>query len=420
MEKINILLITPKTLASSLVQVFEISDILGRIYIDCVVDNFPFMFDKNYIEIIKLKNIEDFKLLIQQKNINLVIITEILPTQKGLVNISKYNLGIPTIGITRYWSWLEKSKLFSKRFMSENSIPTPEYKIVKNLKDLKTCILKFGFPLLLKDNGLKYGFGSYICKDEKTCIKTAKKLLKENTFFIAEKFIKGKEITLHTIWDGNNLIALAPVKDYKRLKNNDEGINTGSMGSYAPAKLSDNQIYMIEKYVNYLETIFRKLKPNFTGIFASDLIFNENELYNLEFNMRPCTPEFELLCEHIDDDLLKILYDTALSQLSKREIKYKQGRTGAVNIVHNDYVKHSLKKRKVKIPAEIFSNNENIKIHHNLLITNKKDEYMIYPFGKILTLVKNDSVNPFSSIYKEIEKIKDKNIYYRTDIGLDL
>ncbi len=419
MNKINVFLITSKTLIYSFARIFRFSSILGNIFINADSDDFPFL-DKTNISFVKLKNINDCMKFIQVNKINLVILTDILPTQKGLVNFFKYNLNLPVIGITRYWSWLEKSKLFAKKFMINNNIPTSEYCAIKSLKDLETFINKYGFPIVLKYDGLKAGFGSYICKNEKDCFKTAKKILKENKFFIAEKFIKGEEVTLHTIWDGKILLPLEPVRDYKRLENNDKGINTGSMGSYTPVKLTFKQKNMINGYVKHLESVFQKLKPNFTGIFASDLIFTDENLYNLEFNMRPCTPEFEVLTEHIEEDLLKILYNAAISNLSTASIHYKQGITGAVNIVHKDYQKQSYTKKRLKIPQSIFINNENIKINANLCSINKKDEYIVSPFLKILTFLKNDLTNPFPSIYSHINKIKDKNIYYRTDIGGDL
>lgn len=420
MKKINILIITNKTLCASLIRAFKLSDISGEIYALGNINIYPYFEEKKYINFLKIKNKNDLIHQIKDKNIHLIIISEAFYIQKGLANFLKYNLKVPTFSVTRFWLQLEESKLFAKKFMTKYQIPTPAYKIIKDIKDLRKCILDYGLPIVLKNDGLKAGFGSYICINEKDCLKIAKKLLKENSFFIVEKYIKGKEVTLHTIWDGNILLPLIAVRDYKRLENGNNGINTGSMGSYTPVKLSINQEKMINEYVNYLERIFQKIKPNFTGIFASDLIFTEDKLYNLEFNMRPCTPEFEVICEHIEEDMLSIIYDTALSILSKREIKYKKGITGAVNIVHKDYSKFLCCRKKINIPDNFFINNKNIRINSNVFPTNKKSEFIVYPCYKLFSLIKNHLSNPFPYIYNHIQKISDKNIYYRNDIGDEL
>ncbi len=366
----------------------------------------------------KLKTTGEYKKFVKENNINLVIIFRESDTKYGLVNFFKYNLNIPTVGVTRYWAQLENSKRFAKEFMFEHNIPSPEYEIVNDLSSLKRVITDLGLPLVIKDDGLQQGFGTYICKTEKECIKTAKKLLKENDFFIAEKFIKGEEITLQTIWDGNVLIPIEPVRDYKKSKNNNEGINTGSMGSYMPVMLSDNKRKMMKDYIKKLDEVFQKKKPNFTGIFASDLIFTEENVYNLEFNMRPCIPEFEVITEHLNNDMGDIFYNIAIGNCKDLKLDYKQGITGCVCLAHKDYLKRSkhISERIVKLPFELLHEDCEITVHKDYNSINK-NEVKIFTHRRFLTLINNDPVDPFPLIYKYISKIKDKNIYYRTDIG---
>ena len=201
--------------------------------------------------------------------------------------------------------------------------------------------------------------------------------------------------------------------------NNNEGINTGSMGSYVPVKLTDGKKALINKYVKKLEEVFQEVKPNFTGVFASDLIFTEENIYNLEFNMRPCTPEFEVLIEHIDSDLLEIMYKTAVSELEGVEINYKPGITGAVNVVHKDYkyFPNIVETRKIKIPKNFLKGSKDIVINFNIKDIDEKGNAKIYTNINIFVIMKNDSKNPFPDLYEYISRIKDKNIYYRTDIG---
>ena len=415
----NVLLFGVSAHNISLIRSFHKSAFIEKIYItgetsiDC----------KNYknVEFITINSVEGYKAFLENKNINLVIITW-TPYYAKYVNIFKYNFGIPTIGVTRYWAQLESSKLFAKEFMQKYDLLCSEYSVIKSVKDVELCIEKYGLPLVIKDNTLQAGFGVSICKTKKECINQVKRLLKKDKLCIAEKYLIGKEVTLHTIWDGKTLVPLEAVKDYKRLENGDKGINTGSMGSYVPVFLTEKEKEMMSEYVKKLEEAFKIAKPNFTGIFVSDLFFTEENVYNLEFNMRPGTPEFEVLIEHLDCDLLELFYKTAISELKDAKIKYKSGHTGAVVVVHKDYKKQksNARRSKIKVPAEFLTDSGNIKINTRIEKINEKMEAQIVPQRKIFTLLKNDIVNPFPDIYKHIGKLKDKNLYYRTDIGDDI
>ena len=415
----NVLLFGISPHYSSLIRCFDKSNLANKIYVwgenslDCKISE--------KVEFIKGGSVEACRTFLKEKEIDFVIILQ-TPLYAKYVNIFKYNFSVPTLGVTRYWTQLESSKLFAKEFMQKYDLPCSDYFLIKSIKELENSILKFGLPLVIKDNTMQAGFGVHICKTKKECIDYAKKLLKKDGFCIAEKYIEGKEVTLHTIWDGETLLPLEPVKDYKRLENGDKGINTGSMGAYVPASLTMKEKEVMFEYVKKLAQAFKEAKPNFTGVFVSDLIFSNDKVYNLEFNMRPGTPEFEALIEHFDCDIFEVLYKTAISKLKDVKISYKSGYTGAVNVVHKDYKKQirNDKMKKVKILKGFFSPDNNIKINTRISRITEKNEVFVYPCMKVFTVIKNDILNPFSEIYKHISKLKDKNLYYRTDIGVDL
>lgn len=415
----NVLLFGRGAHIFSLIRKLGNSCCLENLYVAGELDvNCP---NNNLVKYIYFDSLCDYKNFVKEKDIDLVVIPS-TPSLSSFVNIFKYNFGVPTIGVTRYWAQLESSKLFAKEFMQKYDLPYSEYSVIKSVKDMESCIDKYGLPLVIKDNTLQAGFGVSICKTKKECINQVKRLLKKDKLCIAEKYLIGKEVTLHTIWDGETLVPLEAVKDYKRLENGDKGINTGSMGSYVPVFLTEKEKEMMSEYVQKLEEAFKIAKPNFTGIFVSDLFFTEDKVYNLEFNMRPGTPEFEVLVEHLDCDLLELLYKTAVSELKDVKIKYKSGYTGAVIVVHKDYKKQKLSARrsKIKVPAEFLTDSGNIKINTRIEKINEKMDAQIVPQRKIFTLLKNDIVNPFPNIYKHIGELKDKNLYYRTDIGDDI
>lgn len=418
MQKYNILLFANKSFSDILIRRIRGIESCGKIFV--YEQERHYHQDDSIVNHIEIKTLADCKKIIEKNGIDLVVVTLNDLCNKGIVNYCKYNLKIPTIGVTRYWMQLEESKLYGKRFMQDNEIPYSEYRVIYSLKELKLLTKEYGYPIVLKDNNQRAGFGSYICRTEKESIEIGKKLLKENSFFIAERYIAGEEVTLHTIWDGEELVSLIPVRDYKRLKNNNEGINTGSMGSYTPVELSEKKRELIAGYVKQLEKVFKKVRPNFTGVFASDLIFTEEEIYNLEFNMRPCTPEFEVLLEHMEIDILNLLYEVANGRLSEVEIKYKEGKTGCVNVFHKDYINRGRADKvikEVKIPSKFLSDQGSLIINNYILEIDKKSRAKIHPYMKVLSIVNNDKKEPFEKIYSCLESLTDKNLYYRTDIG---
>ncbi len=411
------LIFSPSKLSRVLAREYIKHNRKEKIYINIVEPTY--LIENEYINYCCLRSLQECQKFIIKNNIRIVVVLSDIHSTAGLVNFFKYNLGIPTFGITKYWCKLESSKFFGKKFMQKYKIPMPEYRVIFNKNDIINAIKDLGLPVVLKDNNLQAGFGSYICKTEKDCFRRANKLLNKYTFFIMEKFINGEEVTIHTLWDGKVLIPLLSVRDYKRLQNRNKGINTGSMGCYTPVKLSIKQQNMIDKYIKNLEFIFKEIKPNFTGIFASDLIFTENKIYNLEFNMRYCTPEFETLIEHLESDIFEIFYKTAFSELTELKIHYKTGRTGAVNIVHEDYKKQKSKLniKKIKIPKNFFIKENDIKINFNCYKIIPNDQMIVNTNSEIFTIIKNDINNPFPDIYKFILNFDNEHLYYRTDIG---
>lgn len=410
------LIFSPKTLSDFFVKKYERNNLNKKIFIHSNSQEY-IRLNKNieYCNLLTLHQCEDF---VFENNINLVVVISQVLTHSDFVNFFKYNLGVPTVGVTKYWAKLESSKLFAKQFMEKHNIPTAYYIKISNLRDLESAISKFDLPLVIKDDGLCAGFGSYICNTRNDCIKIVKKLLKKNNFCLAEKYISGQEVTLHLIWDGNSLIPLEPVRDYKLSNDGEKGINTGSMGAYMPVKISENKRKLIDKFVKNLRSVFQNIKPDFKAIFVCGLMLTDDECYNLEFNMRPGVPEFGVLVAYLKTDIFDIFTNIANGTCSKLKIEYKDGVTGCVNVVHKDYLKQKRKKIKINLKKEELLYKEK-DLYINTFIENfdKKENAIIDSSAPVLSIVKHDSNNPFEYIYNYLNTIPCKNLYYRHDIG---
>ncbi len=367
--------------------------------------------------------IKDF---IKEKKIDLVIDQSEGELCVGTFDIFRYYYNIPTVGISKKWCQLESSKYFSKQFMQRNNILTPDFTLIESIEDYDKIEERFGYPVVIKQNSFFRGFGSFIAKNREEAIKIIDENLKNGHFdykdtegknkLLIEKFITGKEVSQMLMWDGKTMKPFCPVRDYKREGNNNTGKNTGGMGAIAPIPLTDKEKSLLDEYIKQLSKALKKENAiDFTGIIYAGLMFSEDKLYTLEYNIRMGDPEAQVLIEHLDCDLLEIFYLLAKRKVNKINIKYKEGTALGVIIADKDYINNKLDtiSRTIKLPKE-----RNLTyLFNNKLNSNNEIEYHIA--GRILTICNNDVKNPAPAIYKEIEKIQalNDNIYYRTDIG---
>ena len=412
------LIFAPATLCQILARKYKELGIRKKIYLN-TIEAAPLITDSN-IEYCRLVTLQDCKDFVVQKKIELVVVLTIALTKEGLVNFFKYNLNLPVIGVTKDWMKLESSKLFGKKFMQKYNIKTPDYIELKELKDIEEAIRKFDLPLVIKDDGLCAGLGTHICDSKENCIKIFENIISKNRKCLAERYIKGEEITLHLIWDGKNITPLEPVRDYKRLKDNNKGINTGSMGCYCPVKLSNEKLKLIDVYVERLNNIFQKIKPDFKGIFVSGLMLTENSLYTLEFNMRPGLPEFDVLTVHLQNNIFNLFSKIEQSNLSKNDLIYKKGITGCVNAVYKDYELYTDNPQNKIISLDrndLLLYKDNLYINTFINEFSENNKAIINPHNPVLSIIKNDINNPFEDIYQYLTKLGNKDLYYRKDIG---
>ena len=415
-NKLNVLIYRIGSLSSSLIRHFNSSPLINKVYV--LEDNDTPLMNFEWFGSGKDTTIGKYKEFLKEKNIDFVIVNREDYLVSGIIDFHQKQIGIPVIGASKQWFDLEASKIYGKNFMLRQNIKNPDYRIVYDKNQIKDIIKEFSLPLVIKNNNLMAGFGSYICRTKGECIKKAKEIIKDYSFCIAEKYIKGSEITQHYIWDENTLIPLMPVKDFKAFKGGDKVINTGGMGSYTPVNLTDKQVSMLNEYNERLKQIFNELKPNFTGIFAVNLLFSDNDLYTLEFNMRPGITEFETLIELFDFDLLELYYNIALKQAHKTPVKYKNNLiSGCVTVVDKHFIDR--KNKNVKFPLEklIPVNSEDILINYHCSDVDKNNFINADISKKLYTVVNTDSKNPFDMIYKYLDKVKCSNVYYRKDIG---
>ena len=410
-KKLNILIHNLGSVEYGIIRKIRESELINNIYI--ISNNKLNDIDCIFVKNPKKITFGELKKFITEKNIDFCIIFNEMYSFSGMVDYYQKNIKIPVIGINKEWYMLEFSKLYGKKFFQANNINTPDFMIIDKSNKIDEAISLFGLPIVIKNNFLQAGFGSYIYNNKKSALNKAKKLIGKYNFCIAEKYLYGKELSLQYMWDKETLLPLLPVKDIKK---NENGINTGGLGCYTPVVISENEQKLLNEYNKKIEDVFKMKTPNFTGIFTSNIMFANNKIYTLEFNMRPGINEFETLIEHLDCDLLEILYNCAIGNLKNTKIRYKTGITGCVALAHKDYCIQKDNTCSISLSKKILPIDNDIKINFNIHASDKNNKFIISKNKRFLSVLYTDKINPFPKIYKYINSINLKNIYYRKDL----
>ena len=383
-----------------------------------------------YAEHIGNKPTPEISKFLKEKKIDLLICQSEGELSIGTFDIFRYYYGVPTFGITKKWTKLESSKHFAKQFMERNCILTPDYTIIDSVKEYLKIADEFGFPVVIKQNSFFRGFGTFIANNKEDAIKIIEKNLQVGYFdrenkseknrLLIEKYIVGKEISQMLLWDGKTLVPLCPIRDYKKAFDNNEGFNTGGLGAIAPVSLTAEEQQQRNEYIKKLEKALKKEKAtDFTGVIYAGLMFSQNKLYTLEYNIRFGDPEIQVFLEHLESDFLEVLYLVSRKKAHKIKLKYKEGHSMGVILCTEEYLySQNIVESKIKVPKD---KSDVVTFHYSYL--DKKDDIIIFSnLGRPIILCCNSIDNPQQFIYKEIEKFKalNDNLYYRADIGSDV
>lgn len=304
-------------------------------------------------------NIKDYNQLAEfaeTEQIELTIVGPEAPLSDGVVDIFKArNLNI--FGPSKSAARLEGSKAFMKDFLARNAIRTAAYLNTDDYDSAAKFIDSLTAPVVVKADGLCAGKGVIIAQSRDEAKATARDMLSGESFgeagkrVVVEEFLDGFELSFFAICDGENFVSLPVAQDHKRLKDNDEGPNTGGMGAYAPSPLASQElIRQVEEEV--VEPTLKGMKAEgnpFCGVLFVGLMVVKGVPYVLEFNVRFGDPECEVLMPLIDGDLGEILLNAAKGNL--KPVKLKDEFAVGVVMASNNYPFSSSPKAKISVKS---------------------------------------------------------------------
>lgn len=283
-------------------------------------------------EIIAIKQ-DDFPAIInfcQSEKINFVFVGPEQPLVDGIVDELEKN-NIKVFGPNKSASRLEGSKVFMKNIVSKNNVPTAKYQNFKKAKDAFNYAKTLGFPCVIKTDGLAAGKGVLIPQTEKECQNSLNEIFSgkfgaAGNEVIIEEFLDGFEASYFVLCDGKNFVSLGFAHDHKRAFENDQGLNTGGMGTYAPSPFIDEKIQqeIDEKIIAPSLAGLAAEGCAFKGILFAGLMLGSKGIKLLEYNIRFGDPETQVILPRIKGDFIDLIESAINGNLDKIKIELDQ------------------------------------------------------------------------------------------------
>ncbi|MAX29503.1 MAG: phosphoribosylamine--glycine ligase [Candidatus Marinimicrobia bacterium] len=357
---------------------------------------------------------------VKEKKINLIVVGPEQPLENGIVDYFD-DKDIKIFGPSKFAAQLESSKLFARYIMEEYNIPQPAFFECSNEEEILSLRNKLGFPMVLKADGLAAGKGVIICNNESELNLAIDEMIINKKFGTAsskisvEECLKGDELSVFAICDGENYKIINSAQDHKRIFDNDMGPNTGGMGAYAPTPLFDEKLKeKVEKTIikPTLRAMSDKGHP-FKGFLYVGLMMVDNEPYVIEFNVRLGDPEAQVLIPLIKSSFLEIILSSVNGNLDSLEIDLDDCYAVTVVLASNGYPSLYKKGMKIKGLERI---KDEIVFHAGTKIENNN---IIASGGRVINVIgiNKNLKSAIDDAYSLIEKINFDNKYYRKDIG---
>ncbi|MGA2119924.1 MAG: phosphoribosylamine--glycine ligase [Bryobacteraceae bacterium] len=261
---------------------------------------------------------------------DLTVVGPEVPLVAGVVDRYRAR-GLKIVGPARDAARLEGSKVFAKNFFVQTNIPTAGFVTVDSADDAPRALARFGYPVVLKADGLAAGKGVVIAHE---AAEAQAALGSFRGRLVIEEYLEGEEVTFIAISDGKNILPLAPTQDHKAVFDGDQGPNTGGMGAYC-----DSGILTEAQTSEIMDRVIRPTveRTGFTGFLYAGLMITADGIKVLEFNVRLGDPETQPLMHRMSSDLVPVLLAAATGELGSAKIEWKPGPSVCVVLASGGY-----------------------------------------------------------------------------------
>lgn len=327
-------------------------------------------------------------------------------------------IGVKTFGPNRAAAIIEGSKAFSKNLMKKYNIPTAEFEIFSDAQAAYEYLETAPIPTVIKADGLALGKGVIIAMTREEAKDAVRSIMEDKVFgasgesIVIEEFLTGPEVSVLSFTDGKTLIPMVSSMDHKRAKDNDEGLNTGGMGTIAP-----NPYYTKEIAKECMETIFlptieamNKENRSFSGCLYFGLMLTEKGPKVIEYNCRFGDPETQVVLPLLKSDLLDIMLHISDKTLDRATVEFSSDSAACVVMASEGYPEKYETGFEISMPQDKNIYVAGAKIENGTLKT---------AGGRVLGVTETAPTlkEAINAAYETVSAVSFKNSYIRHDIG---
>lgn len=365
-------------------------------------------------------DIENLLKFAKENKIDLTIVGPEIPLVAGIVDKFEKE-GLKIFGPNKKCAQLEGSKSFSKDFMIRHNLPTAKYKEYTDLDEAISEIDSFGYPVVIKADGLAAGKGVVIPENREDAITTLKEMMSDKKFgnagdkIVVEEFLTGIETSILAFVDNDTIVPMVSSKDHKKVFEGETGLNTGGMGTFSPSEIYTEKLAkeVQEKILDKTLEGFKKDNLNYKGILFVGLMITEDGPKILEYNVRFGDPETQSVLFRLDTDLNKIISEILNNNLKNIEINYSKEESICVMLTSGGYPENY---EKGKVISGLENLDSDIVVFHSG--TKFDNENIVTNGGRVIGITaKGKTVKEAAQkVYENIKKINFEKMHYRKDI----